>query len=188
MVIKFKIYLFKFYLICILHFINVLNVNSQNTLCNDNDCGDVFATYSPVGSNVFCEGATVILKNTSSTKDFEVFYIDWGDGKKDTVRNYDDIKHVYTYSTNFKRCESNAKFNQIISYIGEKKCGAKKSCNTATTVVSVKLSPEANIELDNEFCISKTINFKESGCHGESFLWDFGDGKQVRKEIQFILI
>jgi len=177
MVIKLKIYLFKFYLICILHFINVLNVNGQNTLCNDNDCGDVFATYSPVGSNVFCEGATVILKNTSSTKDFEVFYIDWGDGKKDTVRNYDDIKHVYTYSTNFKRCESNAKFNQIISYIGEKKCGAKKSCNTATTVVSVKLSPEASIELDNEFCISKTINFKENGCHGESFLWDFGDGK-----------
>lgn len=169
--------LFNFYIICILYFISVLHAYTQNTLCNDNDCGDVFATYSPVGSNVFCEGATVILKNTSSTKDFEVFYIDWGDGKKDTVRNYADIKHVYTYSAPFKRCESNAKFNQIISYIGEKKCGTKKSCNTATTVVSVKLNPEAKIELDNEYCISKTINFKENGCHGESYLWDFGDGK-----------
>lgn len=172
-----QIYILKLSIICIISIIGVFKAYSQNTLCNDNDCGDVFATYSPVGSNVFCEGATVILKNTSSTKDFEVFYIDWGDGKKDTVRNYDDIKHIYTYSTNFKRCESNAKFNQIISYIGEKKCGTKKSCNTATTVVSVKLSPEPGIELNNEYCISKTIEFKENGCHGESFLWDFGDGK-----------
>jgi hypothetical protein len=61
-------------------------MNAQTNLCNDNDCGDVFATYSPIGSNVFCEGATVILQNKSSTKDFEVFYIDWGDGKKDKTR------------------------------------------------------------------------------------------------------
>lgn len=54
--------LFNFYIICILYFISVLHAYTQNTLCNDNDCGDVFATYSPVGSNVFCEGATVILK------------------------------------------------------------------------------------------------------------------------------
>lgn len=156
---------------------SILSLNAQTNLCNDNDCGDVFATYSAIGSNVFCEGATVVLQNRSSTKDFEVFYIDWGDGKKDTVRNYDDIKHVYTYSSPFKRCASNAKFNQIISYIGEKKCGTKKSCNTATTVVSVKLNPEANIEIQSEYCLGKTINFKENGCHGETFLWEFGDGK-----------
>lgn len=168
---------FKYLLIYIVIICNVLRINAQTNLCNDNDCGDVFATYSPIGSNVFCEGATVILQNRSSTKDFEVFYIDWGDGKKDTVRNYDDIKHVYTYSSPFKRCESNAKFNQIISYIGEKKCGTKKSCNTATTVVSVKLNPEANIDIQSEYCLGKTINFKENGCHGETFLWDFGDGK-----------
>ena len=134
-----------FILICIVLNFNILSLNAQCTLCNKNECKDVFVTYSPKGPNVFCEGATVTLINTSTTKDFEVFYIDWGDGKKDTVRNYDDIKHVYTYSSPFKRCESNAKFNQIISYIGEKKCGTKKSCNTATTVVSVKLNPEANI-------------------------------------------
>ncbi|MFY8013149.1 MAG: hypothetical protein ACOVRG_14290, partial [Saprospiraceae bacterium] len=162
---------YKFILICIILNVNILGLNAQTALCNDNDCGDVFATYSPIGSNVFCEGATVILQNRSSTKDFEVFYIDWGDGKKDTVRNYDDIKHVYTYSSPFKRCESNAKFNQIISYIGEKKCGTKKSCNTATTVVSVKLNPEANIDIQSEYCLGKTINFKENGCHGETFLW-----------------
>jgi PKD repeat protein len=167
----------KYILIYIIININILIINAQTNLCNDNDCGDVFATYSPIGSNVFCEGATVILQNRSSTKDFEVFYIDWGDGKKDTVRNYDDIKHVYTYSSPFKRCESNAKFNQIISYIGEKKCGTKKSCNTATTVVSVKLNPEANIDIQSEYCLGKTINFKENGCHGETFLWEFGDGK-----------
>jgi len=166
-----------FKVICILYFLHIQSINAQTTLCNDNDCGDVFATYSPIGSNVFCEGATVILQNKSTTKDFEVFYIDWGDGKKDTVRDYSDIKHVYTYSLPFKRCESNAKFNQIISYIGEKRCGTKKSCNTATTVVSVKLNPEANIELDNELCVNKTFQFKENGCHGETFLWEFGDGK-----------
>jgi PKD repeat protein len=168
---------YKYLIICIIFNINILCINAQTNLCNDNDCGDVFATYSPIGSNVFCEGATVILQNRSSTKDFEVFYIDWGDGKKDTVRNYDDIKHVYTYSSPFKRCESNAKFNQIISYIGEKKCGTKKSCNTATTVVSVKLNPEANMDIQSEYCLGKTINFKENGCHGETFLWEFGDGK-----------
>lgn len=171
------LYYNKYIIICIILNVNILSLNAQTSLCNDNDCGDVFATYSPIGSNVFCEGATVILQNRSSTKDFEVFYIDWGDGKKDTVRNYDDIKHVYTYSSPFKRCESNAKFNQIISYIGEKKCGTKKSCNTATTVVSVKLNPEANIDIQSEYCLGKTINFKENGCHGESFLWEFGDGK-----------
>ena len=168
---------YKYIFICITFNINILSTNAQTNLCNDNDCGDVFATYSPIGSNVFCEGATVILQNRSSTKDFEVFYIDWGDGKKDTVRNYDDIKHVYTYSSPFKRCESNAKFNQIISYIGEKKCGTKKSCNTATTVVSVKLNPEAKIDIQSEYCLGKMINFKENGCHGETFLWEFGDGK-----------
>jgi len=168
---------FKYIFLYIVLYFNILSINAQTNLCNDNDCGDVFATYSPIGSNVFCEGATVILQNRSSTKDFEVFYIDWGDGKKDTVRNYGDIKHVYTYSSPFKRCESNAKFNQIISYIGEKKCGTKKSCNTATTVVSVKLNPEANIDIQSEYCLGKTINFKENGCHGETYLWEFGDGK-----------
>lgn len=173
---KLSIY-YKYIIICIILNSSILCIDAQTNLCNDNDCGDVFATYSPIGSNVFCEGATVVLQNRSSTKDFEVFYIDWGDGKKDTVRNYDDIKHVYTYSSPFKRCESNAKFNQIISYIGEKKCGTKKSCNTATTVVSVKLNPEASIDIQSEYCLGKTINFKENGCHGETFLWEFGDGK-----------
>jgi PKD repeat protein len=162
---------------CLLYFLNFQSIIAQTTLCNDNDCGDVFATYSPVGSNVFCEGATVILQNKSTTKDFEVFYIDWGDGKKDTVRDYSDIKHVYTYSLPFKRCQSSAKFNQIISYIGEKRCGTKKSCNTATAVVSVKLNPEANIVLEDELCVSKNFQFKENGCHGDTFLWEFGDGK-----------
>ena len=66
---------YKFILICIVLNVNILGLNAQTALCNDNDCGDVFATYSPIGSNVFCEGATVILQNRSSTKDFEVFYI-----------------------------------------------------------------------------------------------------------------
>ena len=125
----------------------------------------------------FVKGQQSFYKIEVPLKILKFFILIWGDGKKDTVRNYDDIKHVYTYSSPFKRCESNAKFNQIISYIGEKKCGTKKSCNTATTVVSVKLNPEAKIDIQSEYCLGKTINFKENGCHGETFLWDFGDGK-----------
>ena len=167
----------KYILIYIIININILSINAQCTLCNKNECTDVFVTYSPKGPNVFCEGATVTLTNTSTTKDFEVFYIDWGDGKKDTVRNYDDIKHVYTYSPEFKRCQSEANFTQEICYIGEKKCGTKKSCSTTKTYVNVKLNPEANIDNQSEYCLGKTINFKENGCHGETFLWEFGDGK-----------
>jgi hypothetical protein len=85
------------------------------------------------------------------------YFIDWGDGKKDTVRNYEDIEHIYTYSSEFKRCESEANVSQEICYRGEKKCGTKISCSTTKTYVNVKLKPEAKIELENEYCISKTI-------------------------------
>jgi len=172
-----KTFIFESLIVCVIFFYNSPIVFAQCTICNKNECGPVFATYSPKGPNVFCEGAKVTLINTSSTRDFEVFFIDWGDGKKDTVRNYEDIEHIYTYSSEFKRCESEANVSQEICYRGEKKCGTKISCSTTKTYVNVKLKPEAKIELDNEYCISKTINFKENGCHGESYLWDFGDGK-----------
>lgn len=150
---------------------------SQCTVCNKNECGPVFATYSPKGANVFCEGSKVTLINTSTTRDFEVFYIDWGDGKKDTVRNYGDIEHVYTYSSEFKRCESDGNFSQEICYRGEKKCGTNTSCSTTKTYINVKLKPEANIDIQNEYCVRKTVSFKENGCYGSSFLWNFGDAK-----------
>ena len=89
--------------------------------CNSAACGSAFVTYSPVGDNVFCEGSVITLNNTSNTTDFEVFYIDWGDGQTDTVTSYAPVTHTYDYS-GIDRCAEGPSFTQSICYIGSKTC------------------------------------------------------------------
>jgi|GEM_PF-3240004 len=154
-----------------------MKLSGQCTLCNQEECGKVSVTYSPNGSNVFCEGSTVTLTNKSTTRDFEVFYIDWGDGWKDTVRDYNAITHVYNFPSTFKRCDNfSTSRNFQVCYVGEKRCGNKKSCHSASTDVRVFLKPEAKLGAVSESCIGKEVSFAQTGCHGTQYKWEFGDG------------
>ncbi len=147
------------------------------TLCNDDACGPAFVTYAPSGQNVFCEGSVITLANTSTTTDFQVFYIDWGDGQQDTVNNYNNVTHTYDYS-GIDRCAEGPLFNQIICYVGRKTCANGESCNTSTTVVTVRLRPVARFDAPAEACVNTPINFTQSSCNvgNDGYLWNFGDG------------
>lgn len=148
-------------------------------ICNKDACGSVFATYSASGQNVFCEGSLITLANTSSTKDFQVFYIDWGDGSKDTVRNYNNISHTYNYSGKIDRCKAGPFFNQTICWVGSKSCQDGESCNWGSTVITVKLKPVALFNAPEEVCINSSVTFSNSSCNVDpnGYLWDFGDGQ-----------
>ena len=152
--------------------------NCKLKICNDDACGSVFVTYAPTGQNVFCEGSVITLENKSTTKDFRSFLIDWGDGKLDSVKNYNNILHTYDYS-GIDRCKEGPIFNQTICYIGSKSCAEGESCNTSSTIISVRLRPVARFNVNSEVCVNAPLGLSETSCNvvANGYLWTFGDGK-----------
>lgn len=149
-------------------------------ICNRAQCGAGFANYSASGQNVFCEGSLISLANTSSIPDWQVFFVDWGDGQIDTITNYNNITHTYDYS-GIDRCAEGPEFIQTICWIGRKTCPAGESCNTGTTFISVLLRPVARFSAPSEVCVNMPVNFSESSCNvppapNGTYLWNFGDG------------
>ncbi|MBX2927126.1 MAG: PKD domain-containing protein [Saprospiraceae bacterium] len=129
---------------------------------------------------MFCEGSLITLANTSSIPDWQIFFVDWGDGQIDTITNYNDITHTYDYS-GIDRCAEGPEFIQTICWIGRKTCPAGESCNTGTTFISVLLRPVARFSAPSEVCINTPVNFSENSCNvppspDGSYLWNFGDG------------
>ncbi len=150
-------------------------------VCNRAQCGSVFVSFSPIGNNVFCEGDSIRLQNTSSTRDFEEFYIDWGDGTIDTILGYSDVTHTYDYS-GIDRCTEGPEFNQVFCYIGKKTCPQGISCNWATGVLTVKLRPVADFQPVTQVCMDNTVHFQNTSCNGETYHWSFGDGNTSTAE------
>ncbi|PHN03232.1 PKD domain-containing protein [Flavilitoribacter nigricans] len=157
------------------------NNNCTIDICNNDACGPVFVSFAPSGNNVFCENSTITLANTSSTKDFDEFYIDWGDGTIDTVLNYDNVTHEYDFQ-GIDRCETGAIFNQFICFVGAKRCDEGISCNWNSTLVSVRMRPVARIDTPDEICITDPFTPTNSSCNAESYLWEFGDGNTSTEE------
>lgn len=152
---------------------------SQNNciidICNQDECGPVFVSYSPFGQNVFCEGGQVTLANTSNTQDFNLFIIDWGDGNVDTINHYDNISHVFNFP-NLDRCAEGPIYNQFFCYTGFKSCMNGFSCNWQSGVISIALKPVAGFTSLDTICSGQTPNFINTSCNDDSILWDFGDG------------
>lgn len=151
--------------------------NCTLEICNDDACGSAFVTYAPFGQNVFCEGSVITLDNTSSTLDFQTFTIDWGDGQTSTVNDYGNVPHTYDYS-GIDRCAEGPLFNQVICYVGSKTCANGESCNTSSTVITVRLLPVARFSAPEEVCIDTPVSFSENSCNvsNNGYLWNFGDG------------
>ena len=75
-----------------------LSAQCSLTPCSQADCGGGFVNYTASGeSNVFCVGESIMLVNESTAGLFAQFTIDWGDGEVETVSDYSDVTHVYSF-------------------------------------------------------------------------------------------
>lgn len=169
-----KRWIIFFFLLSLIQFLYAQN-ECTIEVCNNDDCGSVFVTYSPSGQNVFCEGGQVNLENTSRTLDFDYFIVDWGDDNIDTIYDYNNVIHVYDFQ-GIDRCAEGPIFNQPFCYIGYKSCAGGFSCNYASSVVSVRLKPVAIFDTEDEICIDDLAAFSNVSCNADTYLWDFGDG------------
>ncbi|MEM7573288.1 MAG: PKD domain-containing protein [Bacteroidota bacterium] len=173
--------LFQLSVIVVLLLLPKTGLWGQTTLetCNNDECGSVLVAFSPEGQNIFCENTTITLNNTSSTTDFDLFLVDWGDGTIDTIDNSgfpnNDISHNYSYP-DLDRCAEGPIFNQDIVFIGIQNCAEGQSCHTGTSILSVRVRPVARFEVPNTICISDPITISDESCHATSYLWDFGNG------------
>lgn len=154
----------------------------QTTLetCNDDQCGPVLVSYSPSGgSNIFCENASITLENNSDTEDFDLFYIDWGDGQIDTIINTNfenaDVSHNYSFP-DLDRCADGPIFDQEIKFVGIQNCNGVQSCHTGTSILSVRVRPVAEFDLPAQICVTDAISPSNTSCNGIDYFWDFGNG------------
>ncbi|MEM9526336.1 MAG: PKD domain-containing protein, partial [Bacteroidota bacterium] len=145
-------------------------------ICPDNACGNLTVGFTATGSAVvFCEGSTITLENTS-VAGFDFFIIDWQDGQIDTVFNYNDVSHRYTFpEPDENACNAPASFN--VSFQGIAECAAGRSCQPGSLGFSVMPRPIARMQVPTEVCSGRPLNFRSStSCNAETFRWDFGDG------------
>jgi PKD repeat protein len=162
-------------LLCLLLVLFACTCGRAQQSCSDDDCGDIQVGFVGVNSEVvFCEGTTVVLDNNSEPG-YNQFEIGWGDETIDTVFTYDNVSHVYNIATADEGvCKEKVIFD--IGYRGYTECDAGESCQSASVTFSVEPKPQAIMEVSNEVCAGRPVDFSSRSCNATGFSWDFGDG------------
>lgn len=145
--------------------------------CFDEDCGPVNVGFSPEGGVRFCENSEIVFVNTSSTKDFDSFIIDWADGTTDTVYTYNNISHVYNIpdSTLCEYPQGLIPFE--VCFQGILNCSNGISCASGGYDFALLLRPRAIISGNTQVCVDEPLSLTDLGCHAEDYLWSFSDGR-----------
>ena len=154
-----------------------LSAQCSLTPCSQADCGGGFVNYTASGeSNVFCVGESIMLVNESTAGLFDQFTIDWGDGEVETVSDYSDVTHVYSFD-DLDPCADGPSRVVQFCYIGEATCAEGESCSWESSVLTVEFGPVANFDVMPEVCRTSPVSFSSApSCNAETYLWEFGDG------------
>ncbi|TXF91235.1 PKD domain-containing protein [Neolewinella aurantiaca] len=150
-------------------------------VCPDDVCGDIPASFAAANMEiVFCEGATVILENTSAPG-LDFFILDWQDGAIDTVYDYSNISHVYTLPDGEDgECKEPRSFG--IEFRGVKQCNDGFSCQSGRLDFTIRPRPQARMIVPTEVCSGRELTFMDNSCNANNWRWDFGDGSPISTE------
>jgi PKD repeat protein len=150
-------------------------------VCPDDVCGDIPASFAAANMEiVFCEGATVILENTSAPG-LDFFILDWQDETIDTVYNYNNISHVYALpDEDDGECKSARSFG--IEFRGVRECADGFSCQSGRLDFTIRPRPQARMLVPTEVCAGRELTFRDNSCNANNWRWDFGDGSPIATE------
>ena len=150
-------------------------------ICPSAECGDFTTSFgAPGGVAVFCEGSTIVFEN-NSVPGWEQFVIDWQDGVVDTFFNYDNQFHEYNFAPpEDGQCNAPVEFD--VAYRGLRFCDEGQSCHRGTLAFTVLPKPVADMSVSAEVCAGRPVQFTNSSCNGDNFMWDFGDGNTSDEE------
>lgn len=150
-------------------------------ICPNNQCGDLTSAFeitTPVA--IFCEGNPITFQN-NSVAGWDFFIIDWQDGTVDTINNYNNVTHVYNFEP--EEDEDCVEPQQLrVEFRGITDCAGGQTCHSGSLDIAVFPKPVARINVSNEVCAGRQIQFSSGSCNAAAFSWDFGDGNTSTEE------
>lgn len=148
--------------------------------CASNGCGDLTSAFEITSDvAIFCEGSAVTFQN-NSVPDWDFFILDWKDGGIDTIysngnNDYEDVTHEYNFDPPEEgQCNEGMSFS--VAFRGITNCDDLQTCHSGSLTLSVLPKPIARMNIPNEVCSGRPLDFSSSSCNAGTYLWDFGDG------------
>ncbi len=142
-------------------------------------CPDPVASYGIVGNlTTICEGEAIHVDNKAdeanpvSCIDYMVW--DWGDGKRDTITDYNNKSHVYSFPPFDGSCSLGTGKNYDIELTVVYK---NKDFHYQISPVKVRPKPQAVFSAPNPICIDKPmITLSNHSCYAETYKWTIQPG------------
>lgn len=153
---------------------------AQEIICPSVDCGNLNVNFNNSGEVVFCEGSTITLINESAPG-FDFFIIEWGDGAIDTLYDYNNAQHQYDIPDSVVCQTPQSSFS--VDFTGIAICDEGNSCQSGSYTFGIRPAPLAIFALEEEICVNTNFSPNAVDCHGETFLWDFGNGDTSTDEV-----
>jgi PKD repeat protein len=139
-------------------------------------CNDPVASFSILGNlTSICEGETIVCDNrcdeTNPVACVSYMVWDWGDGQRDTVMNFNDRSHVYTYSDNLV-CNGSIPINGKLYPIRLYVIYTNGTDHYNESPVRVRPKPRAGFSVKDTLCEDNlVINPIDFSCAAETFSW-----------------
>ncbi|WP_020537319.1 PKD domain-containing protein [Lewinella cohaerens] len=148
-----------------------------NAQCITDECGDIFADWALLSEEItVCEGATFEVINQTIMPDIDFYVWDWGNGDRDTVYEVSNYFYTYLFDEGTACSSGNDFVVYNISLEIYRFCEEGQSCHTQIAPVAIRFKPRANFSAPPIVCAGDSIALTNSSCHGDEFLWLFGDG------------
>lgn len=175
------------YLLSLVFLVSTNALTAQvDRFCNDNTCGDLEPNWELSGQSVVCEGTDFRLSPATSSpleriESFHWFIEDLMTNEVifDTLFNDPSLlTYNFSLSDSLACTLADSRVTLIVRLVVQSQTceNDQRSCRFATKPLTVNLKPRANFSVQNEVCIDEDINLQNTGCHGDSYLWEFGDG------------
>ena len=152
-------------------------------LLSAQNCDDPNSTFEFVGNQntYFCEGITgvvtvdITVDQNNDPACIDYMKLEWGDGAVETLASnfFGNKTHVYNFPDSIACSLTLDDLNpevKLTLYFKNNKL------NKRTQSLAITPLPRAKFSITGSLCVGKTIDFTNTGCWGDSFVWTYGNG------------
>lgn len=147
------------------------------------NCDDPNSTFEFIGSQntYFCEGINgivtvdITVDQNNDPACIANMKLEWGDGTTEILPNnfFGNKTHVYNFPDSIACLLTPDDLNpevKLTLYFNNGKL------NKRTQSLAITPLPRAKFNISGSLCVGQTINFGNTGCWGDSFLWTYSNG------------
>lgn len=153
------------------------------------NCEDPNSTFEFVGSQntYFCEGPNgevtvdITVDQNNDPACIDNMKLEWGDGTVENLGSnfFGNKSHIYNFPDSVACSLTPDELNPEVKLTLYFKNGR---LNKRTQSLAISPLPRATFTTSGSFCVGSTINFTNTGCWGDNFLWSFGNGQTATTE------